>query len=140
MLISSGIHAYQQYLIDNIEVVQRLADRWIKQDYRQTSSVTDMMNKLKWSTLHKRRKYSRLTTLYRFLPLSLAYRPFYVAPHKRVGYARLDFYIMTYPILKSQNIIYLTPCHTVHDYLTTTEVSHLRHQLTGNYWNSLPMQ
>ena len=37
------------------------------------------------------------------------------------------------PILKSQNIIYLPHCHTVHIYLTTI---HLRHQLTTYYQKS----
>ena len=31
---------HQQYLINNIEMVQRRAARWVKQDYRQTSSVS----------------------------------------------------------------------------------------------------
>ena len=96
---------HQQYLIDNIEMVQWRAARWVKQDYRQTSSITDMINKLKWSTLHKRRKYSRLITF-------------------------INFYMMTHLILKSRNIIYLTHCHTIHVYLTTIDLSHLRHQIT----------
>jgi len=52
---------HQEYLIDKIEMVQRRAARQIKQDYRQTSSVSDMMNDLQWSTLLEHRKYSRLT-------------------------------------------------------------------------------
>jgi len=54
-------------LNNKIEMVQRRAARWIKQDYRQTSSVSDMMNDLQWSTLLERRKYSRLTIFYNFL-------------------------------------------------------------------------
>ena len=56
---------YQQYLINNIEMVQRRAARWVKHDYRPryrlTSSVSDMINDLQWITLQKRRMYSRLT-------------------------------------------------------------------------------
>ena len=43
---------HQQYLIDNIEMVQRRAARWVKRDYRLTSSVSDMMEDLQWSTLY----------------------------------------------------------------------------------------
>ena len=59
---------HQQYLINNIEMVQRRAARWVKQDYRQTSSsVSNMLYDLQWSTLHERRKCCRLTTFYKFL-------------------------------------------------------------------------
>ena len=54
---------YQQYLINNIEMIQRRVARWVKQDYRLTSSVSDMINNLQWITLQKR----RLTIFYRFL-------------------------------------------------------------------------
>ena len=37
---------YQQYLIDNMEMIQRQAARWVKQDYRLTSSISDMINNL----------------------------------------------------------------------------------------------
>ena len=30
--------------INNIEMIQRRAARWVKQDYRLTSSVSDMIN------------------------------------------------------------------------------------------------
>ena len=73
---------------------------------RQTNT---MMNKVKWSALHKHRKYvySELIT-YKFLHHDLATR-----------------------YLKSQSIIYITPSHTVHVYLmiTTISLSHLRHQV-----------
>ena len=42
---------HQQYLIDNIEMVQWQAARWVKQDYRLTSSVSDMIEDLGWPTL-----------------------------------------------------------------------------------------
>ena len=37
---------HTQLQIDQIESVQRRAARWIKQDYGQTSSVTDMLKSL----------------------------------------------------------------------------------------------
>ena len=53
---------HQQYLIDDIETVQRQAARWVKQDYRLTSSVSDMIEDFQWPTLCECRKYSKLTT------------------------------------------------------------------------------
>ena len=41
---------HQQYLIDEIERVQRRAARWVKADYGMTSSVTMMLNDFKWPT------------------------------------------------------------------------------------------
>ena len=46
---------YQQYLINNMEMIQRQAARWVKQDY---SSISDMINNLQWTSLQKRRMYS----------------------------------------------------------------------------------
>ena len=48
---------HQQYIINNIEMIQRRAAWWVKQDYRLTSSVSDMINDLQWTTLQKRRMY-----------------------------------------------------------------------------------
>ena len=58
-----GIHTNN----NNIEMVQRRAARWVKQDYRQTSSVSNMLYDHQWSTLHEHRKCCRLTTFYKFL-------------------------------------------------------------------------
>ena len=43
---------HQQYFIDNIKKIQRRAARWVLSDYRQQSSVTNMLNQLHWPTLH----------------------------------------------------------------------------------------
>ena len=48
-------------------MVQQQAARWVKQDYRLTSSVSEMINDLQWSTLHECRKFSRLIIFYNFL-------------------------------------------------------------------------
>ena len=87
---------HQQYLINNIEMVQWRAARWVKQDYRFTSSVSDMMNDLQRSTLYECRKYCRLITFYKF-------------------------YIKTHQISISQNITYLTLCLTLHIYLSIND-------------------
>ena len=61
----------QQYLSDKIEMVQKQAARWVEQDCRPTSSVSEMINDLQWPTLQERRKYSRPITFYKFLHGSL---------------------------------------------------------------------
>jgi len=45
---------YQDYLIYEIEKIQHRAARWVLSDYRYHSSVTDMLNCLKWPTLQER--------------------------------------------------------------------------------------
>ena len=42
---------YQQYLIDDIEKIQRRAARWVTGDYHLTSSVSEMISALKWPSL-----------------------------------------------------------------------------------------
>jgi hypothetical protein len=51
--------------IDQIENVQRRAARWIKLDYGQTSSITDMLHFLKFRKLELRRIVARLSLLYK---------------------------------------------------------------------------
>ena len=58
---------YQQYLIDNIEMVQRRAARWVKNEYGTTTSVTAILKDLEWNTLSRRRQHSRLTLFFKFL-------------------------------------------------------------------------
>ena len=48
-----------------LEAVQRRAARYVLNDYRKTSSVTDMYHKLNWPSLENRRTATRLTTLYK---------------------------------------------------------------------------
>ena len=45
-------------------MVQWRVARWAKQDYRLTSSVSDMLNDLQWTTLYERRNYCRLIFLH----------------------------------------------------------------------------
>ena len=58
---------HQQYLINSIEMVQRRAARWVKQEYSMTTSVTAILNNLEWNILSKRRQFSRLTIFFKFL-------------------------------------------------------------------------
>ena len=77
-------------------MVQRQAARWVKQDYRLTISVSDMIEDLQWLTLCERKKHSRLTTFYKF-------------------------YIKTLQTSISQNITYPTLCRTLHVYLNISK-------------------
>ena len=58
---------HQQYLIDNIEKIQRRAARWVLSDYRQQSSVTNMLNQLYWPTLQLRCYVSRLSQIHKIV-------------------------------------------------------------------------
>jgi len=46
-------------------MVQRSAARYVQNDYHYTSSVTNMLRELKWSTLEQRRNQASLTLLHK---------------------------------------------------------------------------
>ena len=56
---------HQKVHIDNLEKVQRRAARFVTNNYKRTSSVTKIIEDLKWDTLQKRRTMARLTVLYK---------------------------------------------------------------------------
>ena len=59
---------WDPYTADNIqklEMVQRRAARLVMNDYRQTSSVSNMINHLQWQPLRERRAQSRAIMMYR---------------------------------------------------------------------------
>ena len=58
---------HQEYLIYEIDKIQRQAARWALSDYNHYSSVTEMLNLLGWPTLESRRYISRLTQLYKIM-------------------------------------------------------------------------
>ena len=51
--------------INSLEMVQRKAARFVKHDYRRTSSVTAMLAELGWKNLADRRRELRLALLYK---------------------------------------------------------------------------
>ena len=51
--------------INKLESVQRRAARFVNGDYRYTSSVTEMINTLRWNSLHSRRDALRLQMMYK---------------------------------------------------------------------------
>ena len=58
---------YQQSSISKIEAVQRRAARFTVNRYHNTSSVTEMVNSLKWPSLRHRRKVARLAMLWKII-------------------------------------------------------------------------
>ena len=61
---------YHQKYIRQIEMVQQRAARFVLgKPWRrcERDSITNMLNQLNWTTLEKRRKYARLTLLYKIL-------------------------------------------------------------------------
>ena len=51
--------------INKLEAAQRRAARWATRDYKQTSSVTEMLGNLRWRPLDQRRIDNRLIMLYK---------------------------------------------------------------------------
>ena len=58
---------YTKHDLYRLEQVQRNAARYVMGDYRWSSSVTSMLNMLKWEPLCQRRMAARLTMVYRIL-------------------------------------------------------------------------
>ena len=58
-------HPWQKHLTHRKEMVQRSAARYVQNDYHYTSSVTNMLRELKWSTLEQRRNQASLTMLHK---------------------------------------------------------------------------
>ena len=56
---------YTKKNIDQLERVQRRAARYVHNSYYNTSSVTDMLQKLNWRSLQYRRRDARLCMLYK---------------------------------------------------------------------------
>jgi len=53
--------------IQQLEHVQRRAAHFLRKDYRYTTSVTGLLDKLGWLPLFERRKHSRLTVFHKAL-------------------------------------------------------------------------
>ena len=56
---------HTQGLITKIENVQRRAARFVVNDYSRTTSVTEILNNLQWTSLKDRRTISRLSILHK---------------------------------------------------------------------------
>ncbi len=71
-------------LAHELEMVQRRAARFMFNDWRTTSSVTDMLNKLQWQSLETRRLHQRLIMLYKISQALVAIRrePYLTEPRR----------------------------------------------------------
>ena len=58
---------FRQKDIDKLEKIQRAAARFVTQNYRQTASVTSLIQNLGWTDLKTRRKNSRLLCMFKIL-------------------------------------------------------------------------
>ena len=58
-----------------LEMVQRHAARFVKNDYRQTASVTAMLKELNWDTLESRRTRFQLKYVHKMLSNQVALNP-----------------------------------------------------------------
>jgi hypothetical protein len=63
---------YQAKYIKQVEMVQRRAARYVTRRYHNTSSVTDMINTLKWESLEQRRAKARLALFYKIISSAIA--------------------------------------------------------------------
>ena len=71
--------------IDKLERVQRRAARWVSNDYSYQSSVTTMLNNLKWRSLQHRRDDARLVLFYKIIHGLVAFPmpPYIIHPLKQ---------------------------------------------------------
>ena len=138
-LIHVKSHAYRMYVrpileyssavwvphtkcsIYKLEAVQRRAARYVMDDYRYNSSVSSMIQSLKWNSLSTRRNITRLIIFYKIL-------------HQTVDVTLLD-YILPYPysaITRGHNLRLKVPLPRIdaYKYSFFTNVTEL--------WNSLP--
>ena len=57
---------YNDKEVTKLEKVQRRAARWVVRRFRQTSSVSEMLEQLQWPPLSQRRRLARLALMYKY--------------------------------------------------------------------------
>ena len=57
---------YNDKEVTKLERVQRRAARWVVRRFRQTSSVSEMLEQLQWPSLSQRRRIARLTLMFKY--------------------------------------------------------------------------
>jgi hypothetical protein len=83
-----GILTKRKY-INELEMVQRRAARFVLARYHNTSSVTEMLHQLNWETLADRRRRARLIVFYKiqYALIAVPLPPIVIRPDKpRPGY------------------------------------------------------
>ena len=97
--------------ISKLESVQRRAARYVTNRFHNTSSVTNMLNELKWDSLQQRRCKSRLTMLYKMsndlidishsdylIPSTLSHHAtgtHFIRPYSMTNYQKFSFFPRT---------------------------------------------
>ena len=76
---------YTKSNINKLEMVQRRSARHVLNRYRSTSSVGEMLEQLEWETLEVRRKFARLSMLYKMVKSLVAVNMDKYAPTKHQG-------------------------------------------------------
>lgn len=73
--------------IQKLEMVQRRAARFVVNNYKRSEgTVTGILDQLKWPTLEKRRKDTRLTTMYKIQNKDISIpKPVYVQPQMAIN-------------------------------------------------------
>ena len=110
---------YQQTLTHQIEAVQRRAARWVKRNYQQTASVSDMLQQLGWRTLEQRRIDSRLSLCYKIVNnlVAIPFEEYFTRNHRNT---------------RSSHSLALRPISTTTDYY---KFSYFPRTIT--HWNAL---
>ena len=87
---------YHNKQIAELEQVQRRAARYVCQDYRRESSVTHMLEQLKWETLQQRRFVARMTIMYQAVHQLVAIPiPTYYIPSPRGDHQYIPIHVRT---------------------------------------------
>ena len=71
---SSIWNPYTKQNINKIEMIQRRAARWVKNNYSPYDSVSNMLDGLGWRSLENRRIDSRLVMFYRIIQATWQYK------------------------------------------------------------------
>ena len=69
---SSVWDPYTDELVETIEKIQRRAARFVKSDYRRTSSIGAMINELKWTSTAERRQTNQLVAFHKVIHNQIA--------------------------------------------------------------------
>lgn len=117
---SSAWDPFTQREIHMLEMVQRRAARYVMNRYNKQSSVTDMLNELKWETLELRREKRRLEMLYKI-------------HHELVGISKENLKPRSYRSRHSHQLAYEIPSSA------TDYHRYSFYPRTIRKWNSIPV-
>ena len=104
-----------------LEMVQRRAIRWVKNDYSRHSSVTQMQNTLNWRTLENRRRDSNLIMFFKIY-------------HGQVAITLPDYLVPPSRLTRNMHPLSLRQIHVNSDFFKFSFFPH-----TAVMWNRLPL-